>query len=75
MTKKKVKDFPDLEKHTSNGAVINTNDSLYQKRLNEIKALEQQKIKDDQFDSEFNALKDDVNEIKTLLKTLLASNE
>ncbi len=70
-----IKNNVSLARDLTSGAVINTNDSLYQKRLNEIKALEQQKIKDDQFDSEFNALKDDVNEIKTLLKTLLASNE
>jgi hypothetical protein len=70
-----IKNNVSLARDLTSGAVINTNDSLYQKRLNEIKSLEQQKIKDDQFDSEFNALKTDVNEIKTLLKTLLASKE
>ncbi len=29
----------DLERDTTSGAVINTNNSLYQKRLNQIKAL------------------------------------
>jgi hypothetical protein len=70
-----IKNNVSLARDLTSGAVINTNDSLYQKRLNEIKSLEQQKIKDDKFDSEFNALKTDVNEIKTLLKTLLASKE
>jgi hypothetical protein len=59
-----IKNNVSLARDLTSGAVINTNDSLYQ-----------QKIKDDQFDSEFNALKTDVNEIKTLLKTLLASKE
>jgi hypothetical protein len=65
----------DLERDTTTGAVINTNSSLYQKRLNQIKALKSRQSEKKKFDEEFNDLKNDVDEIKTLLKTLLASKE
>ena len=65
----------DLERDTTSGAVINTNNSLYQKRLNQIKALNESHIEKKKFNKEFDNLKNDVDEIKTLLKTLLASKE
>jgi cell shape-determining protein MreC len=71
----KIKDNVSLSRDTTSGAIINTNSSLYQKRLNEIEALKNQKAEKEQFDEEFNNLKTDVNEIKTLLKNLLASKE
>ena len=71
----KIKDNVSLSRDTTSGAIINTNSSLYQKRLNEIEALKNQKAEKKQFDEEFNDLKNDVNEIKTLLKNLLASKE
>lgn len=70
-----IKDNVSLERDLTSGAVINTNDSLYQKRLNQIQALKHQEEKEKAFNDEFETLKDDVNEIKDLLKTLLASNE
>jgi len=73
--KLKINDDISLQRDSSTGAVINTNNSLYQNRLRqiknaEIKALEKQDLK-----QELDSLKTDVNEIKTLLKTLLASKE
>jgi len=65
----------DLQRDTTTGAVINTNNSLYQKRLNEIEALKNRQNESKKFNEEFNNLKNDVDEIKTLLKTLLASKE
>jgi len=65
----------DLQRDTTTGAVINTNNSLYQKRLNEIQALKNRQNENKKFNEEFNNLKTDVDEIKTLLKTLLASKE
>jgi len=65
----------DLERDITTGAVINTNSSLYQKRLNQIEALKNRQSEKKKFDEEFNDLKNDVDEIKTLLKTLLASKE
>tara|TARA_B100000768_G_scaffold156436_1_gene153996 strand:- start:25 stop:252 length:228 start_codon:yes stop_codon:yes gene_type:complete len=70
-----IKNNVSLERDLTCGAVINTNYSLYQKRLNEIQASKNREIEKQEFDQEFNDLKDDVNEIKNLLKTLLASKE
>jgi len=75
MAKVLISDNVSLSRDTASGAVINTNNSLYQKRLNEIKALENRQIEKNKFDEEFNNLKNDVDEIKNLLKTLLASKE
>jgi len=75
MTKVIIKDNTSLSRDTASGAVINTNISLYQKRLNEIEALKNRQNEKSEFDEEFNNLKNDVYEIKTLLKTLLASKE
>lgn len=70
-----IQDNVSLSRDTTNGAVINTNNSLYQKRLNEIEALKNRQIESKKFKEEFNNLKTDVDEIKTLLKTLLESKE
>jgi hypothetical protein len=63
MTKKKVKDFPDLEKDTSNGAVINTNGNAFASRRKQMK-LDKEK------DSKITQLEKDVAELKKLVKGL-----
>ena len=63
-----------LYRDLTNSAVINTNNSLYQQRLNQIEAVKEQRVKDESFKEEFDNLKNDVNEIKNLLKSLLESN-
>lgn len=63
-----------LYRDLTNSAVINTNSSLYQQRLNQIEAVKEQRVKDESFKEEFDNLKNDVNEIKNLLKSLLESN-
>jgi len=70
-----IKNNVSLKRDLTCGSVINTNYSLYQKRLNEIEAAKNRETEKEEFDQEFNDLKDDVNEIKNLLKTLLASKE
>jgi hypothetical protein len=75
MAKVLISDNISLCRDTASGAVINTNSSLYQKRLDEIQALKNRKEENNKFEEEFNNLKNDVDEIKTLLKTLLASKE
>lgn len=74
MTIKQIENNTSLFRDLSTGAVINTNNSLYQQRLNQIKALKEQEAKDESFKEEFDNLKNDVNEIKNLLKSLLESN-
>lgn len=75
MTKVLISDNVSLCRDTASGAVININSSLYQKRLDEIQALKNRQIEKNEFDKEFDNLKNDVDEIKTLLKTLLESKE
>ena len=75
MAKILITDNVSLCRDTVSGAVINTNNSLYQKRLNEIQSMKKNEIEGKKFKEEFNNLKNDVDEIKNLLKTLLASKE
>jgi len=71
----KIKDDISLERDSLTGAVINTNNSLYQKRLRQIKNTQIEEEEKQDLKQELNTLKSDVNEIKDLLKSLLASNE
>ena len=64
-----------LVRDMSSKAVINTNDILYNQRLEQIDNIKNKQKKKEEFEKEFNALKSDVNEIKDLLKSLLASNQ
>tara|TARA_B100001094_G_C17562804_1_gene499136 strand:+ start:298 stop:525 length:228 start_codon:yes stop_codon:yes gene_type:complete len=64
-----------LVRDMSSKAVINTNDILYNQRLEQIDNIKNTQKKKEEFEKEFNALKSDVNEIKDLLKSLLASNQ
>jgi uncharacterized protein YceH (UPF0502 family) len=63
MARKKVVDYPDLEKDTSSGAVINTNTSAFVARRNQMK-LEKEK------DAKISQLEKDVAELKKLIKGL-----
>ena len=60
---KKIKDNPDLIKDTSSQAVINTNRTAIQARRAQIANI---KAKDD----ELQMMKDDIAEIKSLIKQL-----
>lgn len=71
---KQIENNSSLYRYMSSNAVINTNDSLYQQRLKQIKALKDKQAEKEAFDKEFDNLKNDVNEIKNLLKSLLESN-
>ena len=71
---KQIENNSSLYRDMSNNAVINTNNSLYEQRLKQIDALKNKRAKDESFKKEFDNLKNDVNEIKNLLKSLLESN-
>ncbi len=60
---KKIKDNPDLIKDTNSQAVINTNRTAIQARRAQL-ALNKQK------EDELQSMKDDIAEIKSLLKKL-----
>ena len=62
----KVEDYPDLVRDLSNNAIINTNETAFEQRLNIIKKTELDKKQSD----DIVKLKEDVKEIKELLKKL-----
>ena len=62
----KVEDYPDLVRDLSNNAIINTNETAFEQRLNKIKKTELDKKQSD----DIVKLKEDVKEIKELLKKL-----
>ena len=62
----KVEDYPDLVRDLSNNAIINTNETAFEQRLNKIKKAELDKKQSD----DIVKLKEDVKEIKELLKKL-----
>tara|TARA_Y100001937_G_scaffold45496_1_gene63913 strand:+ start:4369 stop:4569 length:201 start_codon:yes stop_codon:yes gene_type:complete len=63
MNRIKIKDNVGLERDITSHAVINTNKSAYENRLEQIRKTEE-------FNKEFSELKADMAEIKELLKNL-----
>lgn len=62
----KVKDNPDLIRDLSSQAIINTNSNAYEARLAQI-----EKVKlDEQQSADIEVLKEDMKEIKKLLKNM-----
>lgn len=64
-----------LVRDMSSKAVINTNNILYNQRLEQIENIKNVEKEKKEFEEEFYTLQSDVKEIKDLLKTLLASNK
>lgn len=62
-TKKKINELPDYEKDTVTNAVINTNTSAFSNRRDQLAKLQEK-------DAEMVAMKNDLAEIKKLLKGL-----
>ena len=65
MNKVKVKDSGSLYRDEESGAILNCSDSEYNNYLN----LKQQKLKET---SEMDKLKDDVDELKDMMKLILS---
>lgn len=68
MTLVKVKDYPNLKRDLNTGAVLNTSNSEYEeyKKIQENVNLHNRII-----ENEINSLKNDINEIKTLLTQIV----
>ena len=62
-TKKKINELPDYEKDTVTNAVINTNTSAFSNRRDQLAKLQTR-------ESEMEQMKNDLEEIKKLLKKL-----
>ena len=62
----KVEDYPDLVRDLSTNAIINTNETAFEQRLNKMKKVELDKKQSE----DIVKLKEDVKEIKELLKKL-----
>ena len=67
----KVKGHADLVRDSVTNAIINTNKSKYEEYISrrDIKKSETQKVQD--LEDELSCIKDDLNEIKSLLKEII----
>jgi hypothetical protein len=71
MEEVKVKGHADLIRDPVTNAIINTNKSKYEEYISrrELKKNETQKVQD--LEDELSCIKDDLNEIKSLLKEII----
>ena len=64
----KVKGYPNLFRDENTGAIINCDDSGYDQYVKSLEATKKQK-------REIQDMKEDINEIKSLLKILVEGND
>ena len=71
MEEVRVKGHSDLVRNPVTNAIINTNKSKYEEYISrrELKKNETQKVQD--LEDELSCIKDDLNEIKSLLKEII----
>lgn len=67
----KVKDNSDLVRDITTNSIINTNTLEYQRYLSMKMDKESENKKLRNFENELNNIKDDINEIKSLLRSLI----
>ena len=63
----KVDGHPNLYRDTKTGAIVNVNDMAYQKRLHAIERSENK-------ENELKSMREEIDELKFLLKQLLQNN-
>jgi|TARA_R110000851_G_scaffold218411_1_gene371316 hypothetical protein len=71
MTKLKVENNHSLERDTINSAIINTNMDAYTARLEQIRAWNIKQLMTEQQTKDIDNLKNDVTEIKKMLRQLI----
>lgn len=71
MDKVKVNNFPDLRKDLSNGGVVNSNLESYEYYKERRAKVLREISEKDAMREEINNMKDDISDIKTMLKLLL----
>ena len=68
----KIEGHPDLIRDVKTNAILNNNKSEYEKYLISAQIKKHQKTKVEKIEEEIDTLKEDVAEIKDLLKTVLS---
>lgn len=71
MDKVRVNNFPDLRKDLSNGGVVNSNLESYEYYKERRAKVLREISEKDAMREEINNMKDDISDIKTMLKLLL----
>tara|TARA_B100001996_G_scaffold326721_1_gene273267 strand:- start:848 stop:1069 length:222 start_codon:yes stop_codon:yes gene_type:complete len=69
----KVKDHSDLVRDPHNNAIVNTNSLDYEKYISRRNSSNQKDIRVDTIESDLSSLKNEINEIKSLLKELVTN--
>jgi hypothetical protein len=70
MDKLIVDGHPDLYRDPSSGAIINQNSTEYESYIKSYRIRQSEKAKLENMESDLKTLKDEINEIKTLLKQI-----
>ena len=67
----KVKDFPNLQRHNGSKCIVNTDTNGYSEYMQKREVQLEEKQKIHQLEDDFATLKEDLDEIKVLLRRLL----
>lgn len=68
----KVEGHPDLVRDTKSGAIINNNTTEYNQYMESYKKRRIQRAKVDNMEEELSSLKEEIGEIKDLLRQLIS---
>lgn len=68
----KVEGHPDLVRDTKSGAIINNNTAEYNQYMESYKKRRIQRAKVDNMEEELSSLKEEIGEIKDLLRQLIS---
>lgn len=71
MEKIQVKGHPSLFRDKSSNAILNTDMNAYQNYMESKRIKEQETKRVSDIENDLNALKSDINEIKTMLRSLV----
>ncbi len=70
----KVKDNDHLIRNTKSNCIVNTNKSEYEEYLTRRKLKQNEKNKDDNLERDLSTLRDEITEIKDMLRSLVNGN-
>ena len=67
----KIEGYPDLVKDGNTGAVLSNNNSAYSAVKKRHKSKQLEKVKMQQQEKDINSMREELTEIKTIMKTLM----